>query len=143
VDQQQLIYNGALSVRKGTSQTFTVGITGSLTEVDLPLCTRAKGNTIVLEVKDVPGSPSDKAKITLAFTSNTYKCDWFAFVLPSPISVTAGEVMELLITRVKGFAPLWGANRLPGDPYPRGVGTWMGHTIHAFAFRTWVIRAST
>jgi hypothetical protein len=54
------------------------------------------------------------------------------------MSVTTGEVLELVVTRVKGFSPLWGAENKGGDPYTRGVGTWMGHTINDFAFRTWV-----
>ena len=141
VDQEQLTFNGALTVRSGTSQTFTVGRDGSLTRFDVPLCSTAAGNRIVFKVQRADGLPPDSGKIRLTFTTNSYKCIWFTFTLPTPLPVTAGEVLELLVTREKGFAPLWGADRLPGDPYPRGVGRWMGHTINDFAFRTWVASA--
>jgi hypothetical protein len=140
-DQAQTVVNAALSVRKGTNQTFTVGMTGTLTRVDLPLCTRAKGNSVVLQVvrKSSPQkSLSIPEQIALSFGVSSYKCNWDTFTLAAPMSVTAGEVLDLVVMRVKGFAPLWGVDNKGGDPYPRGVGTWQGHTINDFAFRTWV-----
>ena len=138
VDQEQLTFNGALTVRSGTSQTLTVGISGMLTRIDLPFCTVAAGNQIVLELLTIQGQSTGAKKMPLIFTTNDYKCNWYSFTIPTPLSVTSGQVIKLLVTRVKGFAPLWGADRLPGDPYPRGIGKWMGHAINDFAFRTWV-----
>ena len=139
LDQAQTMFAGGLSVRMLATQTLTVGLTGHLTRVDLPLCTFIRGSEVQLSVTEVTRRHPARATSALTFSKSFSDCIWFSFMFKRPLSVRKGEVLQLRVSVLRGKAPLWASNAYSKiDPYRRGSGKWMGHIINDFAFRTYV-----
>lgn len=137
IDQKQTTYAGGLSVRQGATQTITAGVRGQLVRIDLPFCTFQKGSVVKLAVRGTAPN-SQTATTTLTFAQSYSDCDWFTLTFARPLAQRVGEVLRLTVTTAHGAAPLWGSNAVGGDPYTRGKGTWSGHIVNDFAFRTYV-----
>jgi hypothetical protein len=136
LDQEQSIYTGGLSVRAGTTQTITAGVSGALQSIALPFCSTIAGTITALKVSSTSGMAPAVAQ--LQFSASYSDCAWYTFDFVGQTHINAGDVLTLLVTRQHGPAPLWGYDAAGGDPYPNGVGTWRGITINDFAFRTYV-----
>lgn len=137
LDQQQPRYTGALTVRSGAAQTITVGIAGTLRRVALPMCATSRGATVLLSITDA-GSGRLIVGGTLTFTAAYSDCAWYTIDFSTPNHITRGERLRLTVTKGRGVAPLWACVNSGGDPYPRGSGSWRGHVINDFAFRSYV-----
>lgn len=137
LDQEQSVVTGGLSVRASAAQTITVGIAGSLVRVDLPLCSPSKNSRIELAVSDT-GMKAQSATASIIFQHSYSDCNWYTFIFNQPITATAGEALRLTVQARNQKAGLWGEDGHLGDPYPRGVGSWRGHIINDFAFRTYM-----
>lgn len=120
------------------SQTIVAGRRGLLTRVSAPICTVIAGSMIALTVSSKVERTTRSVSAALSFTTSSAECVWHTFTFKHPLSVHIGQVLQLSITRRRGKAPLWAANLDRSDPYRHGAGTWMGHTIQDFAFRTYV-----
>lgn len=133
------MFAGGLTVRMMATQTLTVGRTGRLTRADIPLCTFIRGSQVQLTVTEMARRRPARATSTLTFRKSFSDCVWFSFSFKRPLSVHKGEVLQLRVSVLRGKAPLWASNAYSKiDPYRRGSGKWMGHTINDFAFRTYV-----
>lgn len=137
LDQVQPAFTGALSLRDGASQTLRAGKAGLIVRIDVPLCSTMRHSRVVLTVHTARG-PRRLASATVTFAHSSPDCAWYTFAFPHPARVTVGEVVDLTLTAPGREAALWAEDGRRGDPYPRGVGHWMGHTINDFAFRTYV-----
>lgn len=139
LDQSQTTFAGGLSVRMAPTQTLTAGRRGLLTRVDLPLCTFIRGSVVQLLVTGGTARHPARATTTLTFRNSYSDCVWFSFTFRRPLFVGVGETLQLKVSVQRGMAPLWASNAYKKtDPYRHGAGTWMGHTINDFAFRTYV-----
>src|SRR5213592_3289069 len=136
LDQEQPVFTGGLSVRRSSSQTVTVGRAGALVRVDLPLCAPIKNSNAVLTVSSTSVNAPSVA-VTFIFAHSYSDCAWYTFNFAHPISANVGDVLTLTLTTSQHNAPLWGEDGHPGNPYPRGVGNWIGHTVN-FAFKTYM-----
>jgi hypothetical protein len=134
IDQAQTRLQGGLSVRFGASQTLVAGHDGRLTRVDLPLCTVIKRTTVTLAV--AVGATRTAASIT--FRRSSADCDWYAFSFKHAPAVRSGQVVRLLVSSKGGEAPLWAASTSGSNPYRKGAGSWMGHPVNDFGFKTYV-----
>ena len=144
LDQAQLLCTGGLSVRANPTQTFTVGLTGQLVRVDIPLCSPTKNVRIDLTLSTTDGSgQSSTASVKLPHDYSD--CAWYEFDYSNPLAVTRGDVLQLQATpRNNHKSALWGyagdsgADGVRVDPYPGGQGLWRGQRIDDFAFQTYV-----
>jgi hypothetical protein len=134
LDQEQLSFSGGLSVQAGASQTIIAGRSGLLVRVDLPLCTFARGSSVLLRIS----GPGGRATASVTASQSQSDCLWQRFVFARPMAVRRGQGLRLTLTRLMGQAPLWAWHGERGDPYRRGFGTWQGHRIDDYAFRTYV-----
>jgi hypothetical protein len=139
LDQAQTRYQGGLSVRLPASQTLTVGLQGRVVRLDVPLCTTIAGGLIVATLSGGTTVRSAHASASLTLSVSSSGCRWYSFHLHPSLAVHAGQVIQLTIARRRGKAPLWGANLSGRNVYRRGHGTWNGHVIQDFAFRTYVL----
>ena len=139
LDQVQPAFTGALSLRDGASQTLRAGKAGLIVRIDVPLCSTMRHSRVVLTVHTTRGPRQlASATVTFAHSGDPSDCAWYTFAFPHPARVTVGEVVDLTLTAPGREAALWAEDGRRGDPYPRGVGRWTGHTINDFAFRTYV-----
>jgi len=144
LDQAQLLCTGGLSVRANPTQTFTVGITGQLVRVDIPLCSPTKNVRIDLTLSTTDGSgQSSTASVKLPHDYSD--CAWYEFDYSNPLAVTRGDVLQLQASpRNSHKSALWGydgdsgADGVHVDPYPGGQGQWRGQRIDDFAFQAYV-----
>jgi hypothetical protein len=137
LDQQQPEFTGGLSVRKGASQTIKVGIAGALVQIDIPLCAPKKNADVELTVSG-PGSNTQSATASITFKHSYADCAWYTFKFSQPISAAVGDVLLLTVETKNHKAALWGYDGYLDNPYPSGAGSWMGHTINDFAFKTYM-----
>ncbi len=139
VDQEQTVFSGGLSVRTPATQNVVAGRHGPLTRVDIPLCAPIQGSTVELSVQDLPVKHSNKVtSAALVLPQSLSDCAWYTFTFKTPNIVRVGEALRLIVRSTGGEAPLWGSDATGGNPYPAGTGTWMGHAVDAFAFRTYI-----
>lgn len=138
LDQEQTIVTGGLSVRAAAapSQTITTGLAGLVVRVDLVLCSPVKNADVIVDISST-GSNLQTATTSMKFKHSYSDCAWYTFTFSQPISVAAGEVLRLDVKTKNHKVVLWGDDGRPGRAYPRGVATWKGHAINAFAFRTY------
>ena len=144
LDQGQPLFSGGLSVRTGATQTLTAGALGLLVGVDLPLYLSIENSAVLLTVSTVR-PPMHTTSATLIFPTTAPSADatWYRFSLTPPLPQVPGEVLRLTVRTIRGQAPLWGRNAGHGDPYAHGAGTWMGRSINDFAFRTYIVCATS
>ncbi len=140
LDQAQLLCTGGLSARANPTQTFTVGITGQLVRVDIPLCSPTKNVRIDLTVSTTDGSgQSSTASVKLPHDYSD--CAWYEFDYARPLSAAAGDVLQLqAVPRNSHKSALWGYDG-GGESaalYTRGTGQWRGQAIGSFAFQTYM-----
>ncbi len=136
-DQTQLKCTGGLSVIGHPMQTFTVGITGQLVRVDIVLCSPAKNVRIDLTVTGT-GSAVQSSTASLKLPHDYSDCAWYEFDYGRPLTVAAGDVLQLAITSPNHRSALWGFDGQDPDPYPYGSGSWRGHVINDFTFQTYI-----
>ncbi len=137
LDQEQSVFNGALSIRGGASQTVTVGVAGLLVRVDLVLCAPIKNADVQVTVTN-SGANAGSATTSLRFRQSYADCAWYTFAFGQPIKANVGDVIILSVKTQNHKAALWGRDGRAIDSYPRGVGTWRRHAINDFAFRTYM-----
>jgi hypothetical protein len=131
LDQQAPPGEGSYLVDWTLTQTFTAGLTGQLTEVDL-YCVTDTGSD----------GPAD---VSVGSASTTGTCPgagaaWAAFVFSSPLSITAGQ--QYTITFHDPTPTHWFE---AAADYPGGAGADPENTEFSgdFAFRTWVLSTAT
>jgi hypothetical protein len=138
LDQAQTAIQGGLSLRVAAWQTITIGRSGNIGRVDLPLCTPKRGTGIALTLSRGAGPQRSSIGATVSFGRTTSDCTWQTLRLSRPFPVRRGQVVRLTVVGRGTAAPLWGANLYGGDPYRPGTGHWMGRTIDDFGFRIYV-----
>jgi hypothetical protein len=138
IDQVQPVFSGGLSIRAGATQTLVAGLGGGVVRVDVPLCSFSDRSVVALALTAQGRGHLRRATARLAPRSDSGLCAWQTFAFQRPLEVSRGDVLALTLGAVRGQPPLWGANALHDDPYPRGKGAWMGHVVDDFAFRTYV-----
>ena len=139
IDQAQTAVQGGLSVRASAWQRVRMGRTGWVTRVDVPLCAARRGSAVILTLRDEVADRGVPASASRTFRRSLVDCAWYSFRLRRFLRVRRGDVMRLTVARWHGVAPLWGASLHGRNPYRRGSGHWIGHTIEDFAFRIYVI----
>ncbi len=170
-DQVQDVADGMYCVTRddgmcfdGIAQTFTVGVAGSLTYVDL-LVNRMADTTqdLVIEIRDdtpegallatsepvppaaIPVGPIDSDVVDTA--------EWITFTIPHPLQVDAGDVLALVVQPTPQGAGHWGFayNRRYMNVYFGGHmylthsydEHWSRSDGHDLAFTTWVQQSLT
>ncbi len=137
LDQAQLKCTGGLNVRANPTQTFTVGIGGLLTRVDIPLCSPTKNARIDVTVS-ARGSSTVASTASLKLPHDYSDCAWYEFDYNRPITAAAGDVLQLKVSSPNHRSVLWGYDGQGDNPYPDGTGSWRGQTINSFAFQTYM-----
>ncbi len=137
LDQAQLKCTGGLSVRVGPTQTFTVGISGQLVRVDIPLCAPSKNARIDVTVSTTSGS-AQSSTAGLKLPHDYSDCAWYEFDYSQPIAAAVGDILQLKVTSPTHRSALWGYDGGDTNPYPGGAASWRGHTINSFTFQTYM-----
>ena len=138
-DQTQLQCTGALSVRFSPTQTFTVGRSGNLVRVDIPLCSPSKNARIDMKVTTT-GASVRSSTASRRLPRDYSDCAWYAFNFGQPLSVVAGDVLQLQVSsRQNQKSALWAyAGGTDRAVYKGGTGQWQGQTINSFGFQTYI-----
>lgn len=130
-------------MRGNPTQTFTVGRSGQLTRVDIPLCAPAANARIDLTISTTDGSGHARTA-SLKLPRDFSDCAWYEFDYNQPLAVAVGAVLQLQATMPHHKSALWGYAGLTApngtsiDVYPGGQGQWRGVPIEDFAFQTYV-----
>lgn len=134
-----------------TGQTFTAGVTGTLSFVEVYVEQALAGSALVLDVRPTSGGipvESDLlalATVTIPDGTIGAPAGFFTFDLQAQdVEVTAGDVLAITLRAVGGSGLYrWGADGLPG--YDAGAawsrtppGFWTETTGADFLFRTYV-----
>lgn len=137
LDQSQLACTGGLSLRRGPTQTFTVGLDGLLVRVDIVLCSPSKNVRVDLTASTTGASVKHStASVTLPYDYSD--CAWYEFDYNKPLAVSTGDVLRLAATAQGHKTALWGYDGQAEDAYPHGTGSWSGETIDDFTFQAYV-----
>ena len=141
LDQSQLLYQGAHSARNlpgfTTWQSFTAGITGTLSQIDNGFASTMSG-TATLKIYDgtgVEGNLLYSSAVTISGTG----VFWQTFTISSPVAVVAEQVYTFELIPIQGgglpdpFAIQIGG---PDDTYPRGQSSF--NPTFDYVFRTFV-----
>lgn len=156
LDQSQTTADGyaAIQFTNDEAQTFTAGIIGNLSQVDLELSRTGSPGDLVVQIRTVSGGvPSGTilASMTVAEASVTLSdvsFDWISVPLSAPVAVTAGTQYAIVLTApaappcCDGYK--WAASFQ--DPYPGGTlaqlsgsgAAWQSIPSVDFAFKTYV-----
>ena len=141
LDQSQLQYDAAQSARNlpGWSiwQSFTAGITGSLSQIDQGFVNPMSG-TATLNIYTGSGLDGDllyTAGVTISGTGTF----WSSFLIASPVDVTAGEMYTFEVVPIQGgglpdpyaVQVCWDTTSYPDGESTAGVG-------YDYVFRTFV-----
>jgi hypothetical protein len=171
LDQQQTLidYSGGLYYTYGPGdysqflgQTFTAGLTGDLTEVDLAfgcwtsatgVTTCASNAPVTVEIhSDSPtgallASTSLPGSAFLNFYPSDYPSVFVTFIFSTPPAVVAGSVYAIVMTttQVHGVEPYYGDGESSLNPYGGGTawftdaGGWHSVSENDVAFKTYVV----
>ncbi|MDD2987171.1 T9SS type A sorting domain-containing protein [Flavobacterium sp.] len=141
LDQTQLVYQGAHSARNlpgfSTWQSFTAGITGTLSQIDNGFASTMNG-TATLNMYNgtgLEGTLLHSQEVTISGTNNF----WQTFTISSPVAVVAEQVytFELIPTQGGGLPDPFGIQiGGPEDTYPRGRSSFS--PTWDYVFRTFV-----
>jgi len=137
LDQAQLMCTGGLSVRANPTQTFTVGISGQLVRVDIPLCAPTKNARIEVAVSATSGS-AQASTAALTLPHDYSDCAWYAFDFTRPIVAAANDILQLTVTSPNHRSALWGYDGQGPNLYPGGTASWRGQAVNSFAFQTYM-----
>ena len=124
------------------TQTFTVGITGKLTSIDLSL-SEAAAVTVTARISALSGGAPRGTGLATGSASVQF-LGWYNFPLSPPVSVTAGHAYGIVFTVGVGGAAYGSA----GTVYPGGQAlvkegaSWAPHPEMDFEFRTYVEKAA-
>lgn len=144
LDQRQPLFSGGLSIRTEAAQTLTAALRGMLMRVDLPLYLSTRNSAMLLTVSTVrPPIHSTSATIIFPTTATRADATWYTFTLTRPLPQVPGEVLRLTVRTIHGQPPLGARSAGHRNPYSHGAGTWMGHSINDFAFRTYIACATS
>ena len=139
-----------ISTSQQGAQTFTVGITGLLTRVDVEVENFFNATLpLLLDVRPtIGGVPQEadapvlaNASVAAAAVPNAFAFVTFTF---APVPVTAGDVLAIVLMATAGETGdyAWQDDFIGTYPggieYSRTVGTWAGQQQHDFGFRTFV-----
>jgi hypothetical protein len=170
LDQQQTTMNGSAglfssppaSYSQFSSQTFTAGLTGSLTEVDLAIacysptgapCTSNGDVTVEIHSGSRTGAllgSSSLGPSAFPIIGSIIPSVFVAFTFSSP-AVVAGSVYGMVITTANapGSPPAYVVGKSSLDPYAAGMASfstvtgWVDATYTDLAFKTYVTSAAT
>jgi len=156
LDQSQTASDGYAAIQffGDEGQTFTAGITGNLSQVDLELSRTGSPGDLIVQIQTVSGGvPSGTilASTTVAEASvieSDVSFDWISVPLSAPVGVTAGTQYAIVLTApaappcCDGYK--WAA--LFQDVYPGGTlvqrsgrgAAWESIPSVDFAFKTYV-----
>jgi hypothetical protein len=132
VDQQQPVIDdsvGALAINGASeqivAQVFTVGLNGSMVEVDLPIACES-GDPLILQIQGVSGGMPDGSVLRSETYDGAGLPSFFPdppelrpFALSVPLAVTAGEQLAIVLSSPGACGVFQGP---VGDPYPGGDG---------------------
>jgi hypothetical protein len=123
------------------AQTFTVGITGKLTSVDLRL-SEAAAVPVTVHISGLSGGVPRGTGLASGSASIQF-VNWYNFALTPPVSVTAGQTLGIVFSlgaggSVKGSAP---GGYPGGQALIKPAASWELHPEIDFAFRTYVEKA--
>jgi hypothetical protein len=124
------------------AQSFTVGITGALTRVDLRLSKATAANVTVHIQALASGVPSG-SNLATGVTSVHYYA-WYHFTFTKALNVKAGGKYAIVFSMGANSSA---AGSSSGDKYTRGqalinMGSWTPQAGADFAFMTYVVKAT-
>jgi hypothetical protein len=162
VDQQLIAMEAAgvaVDYSQSWGQTFTVGLPGVLTRIDLQLGRDAGANQpLQVELRRTVGGLPDLMPEALLFSTSldpsavpilitTSSFTVSIDLSPAPPTVTPGDQLIILLTSASDHWYLWTTGYWPGDMYPNGSAVKRGYPDYSnwvvqdgwdSGFRTWV-----
>ena len=154
IDQQFLgpaIGPGETFDTQRLGQTFTAGVTGMLTQLELPIGQHIAGGALRIDVRLAPGgTPVEDDAQAMGVTviaNGTYDASmsWRTIVLSAPVPVAAGSTYAISIWTPGPGGYIWNSADTDTDPsrqaYTRiePVGQWVNQGIVDLLFKTWVV----
>ncbi len=123
LDQQQLVYNGGMSARTlagySTWQSFTAGLSGTLTEIDMAFFTAMSG-TALMQVRSGAGTQGAVLQTQTIAVTSANALTWDAWAVSVPVTTGAQYTFQITPNAANLPDP-YGVALASGNLYSGGI----------------------